>query len=236
MAMIRHLKEKYKIRSIAIEDENFVVFKKRLTELCHRFIDEKLDISWSCAGRVDQVDFDTLTLMKRAGCWSISYGIESGSSEILNTVKKNITKNQIVEALKNTRKAGIETKGYFIIGLPGETMQTISETRQFALSIPLDYLQMSFLCVFPGTEIVEHADTFGVYDNDWNSMNIWTPNFIPHGLTREILVKESKKIFRAFYFRPKIIIKFVLKMMTPKYFLYYCKDGLKILRFLLSSR
>lgn len=233
---IKKLKGLYGIRSLAIEDENFVVFKKRLIEVCHRLIDEKINVTWSCAARVDQVDLETLKLMKRAGCWSISYGIESGSEDILKLANKGITKDKIINALRITRKAHIESKGYFIIGLPGETLETINETRKFVLSLPLDYFQMSFLNAFPGTDIYNNFMKYGTFVNDWDKMNIWTPNFLPNGLTFEALAIEQKKIFRSFYFRPKIVLNFGIQILRSGNLLKYVKEGLKILRFLLIRK
>lgn len=233
--MIKRLKDEYKIRSISFEDENFVVYKERLEEFCHKFIEEKLDITWDCASHVNSVNPETLALMKKAGCWQINYGIESGSQRILDFIKKGSTLERIKKALKMTKEAGIITKGYFIIGHPTETMESIQETIDFTKKIDLDIFQMSHMIPFPGTELYDRAQEYGEFKNDWDNMNIWMPLFIPKGLTKEDLERESKRAFREFYYRPLTIAKVFVRMLRPSIFVKFMKDGVKILRFIASG-
>lgn len=174
--------------------------------------------------------------MKRAGCWQISFGIESGCQHILDFIKKGTRIPTIKNALKMTRDAGIMPKGYFMIGHLIETEDTIRKTIDFAKEVALDDFQMSFLVPFPGTEIYKVAHKYGSFDNDWSKMNIWTPIFIPHGLTRQDLETWSKRAFREFYFRPRQISNFVRRAFRPAYFRKYFKDGLTAFKFLLKNR
>lgn len=233
--LIKFLISKYKVKSLCIEDENFVIFKKRLIELCQMMIDEKLGITWSCASSINEINPDILKLMKKAGCWQISFGIESGSQDILDSIKKGTKLERIEYALKITKEAGIMTKGYFIIGHLRETEETIKKTINFAKRIALDDFQMSHLVPFPGTEIYAQAGKFGEFNNDWSQMNIWTPLFIPRGFKKADLEYWSKKAFREFYFRPRPIFNFMKRASRPAYIKKYFSDGFKIFKFLLRK-
>ncbi|GAF69972.1 unnamed protein product, partial [marine sediment metagenome] len=191
--MAGHLKKEYNIKSITFEDENFVCFRKRLTEFCQRLIKEDLDITWDCCSHVSGVNPEILDLMKKAGCWQINYGIESGSQRILDFIKKGTNLRTIERALKMTRQAGMITKGYFIMGHPTETLESIQETIDFIKKIDLDIFQMSFMVPFPGTELYDIGSQYGECRIDWDKMNIWTPLYIPNGLTEEDLKRESKR-------------------------------------------
>lgn len=233
--MIKYVKEKYKCKSVTFEDDNFVINRKRLVEFCNRLIDEKVKISWDCGANVSAIDEEILPLMKRAGCWQINFGIESGSQRILDFIKKRATLAQIKKALKLTRENGINTKGYFIIGHPTETQESIQETANFIKNIDLDVFQMSFMVPFPGTELYEIANKYGEFKDNWDEMNIWTPLFIPTGFTKEKLENESKKVYREFYLKqPQHILKFLKRALKFVLFKKFIKEGLRIFKFILA--
>jgi Fe-S oxidoreductase len=123
--MIRYLKEKHGIRDICFYDDVFTVFKKRLLEICDGLKEDRYKVSWSCQAHVNSVDYETLKMMKDAGCWKISFGIESGSNDILRLMNKYIVVEQSRKALVNAKRAGLEVEGYFILGFFGETINTV---------------------------------------------------------------------------------------------------------------
>ena len=207
ITMIRDLKENYGVQEILIEDDTFVISKKRVIELCQRLIDENIDISWSCLGRADRVTPDLLKLMKRAGCWHISYGVESGDPRILESVGKGERISHIVDAVKWSHEAGIRTKGFFMVGFPGETQESVKLTQQLALDLKLDDISVMQLTPFPGSEIYLTAESQGTFDRDWRKMNILTTVFVPHGFTKETLEAARSSILKAFYFRPRILMR-----------------------------
>ncbi len=212
---IEHLMQNYGINDFLVYDDNFVTLKARTKQICEEIIKRKLNIHWSCSARVDMVNPEILGLMKNAGCWQIEYGIESGSQKILDLMHKNITLEQIRTALKWTKEAGIETRGNFIFGYPQETRQTLEESIQFSLAVDLDFFQQTFLTPYPGSQIYHEADTYGIFDRNLEKMNNLTINFIPHGFTEEELKQYSRKAFRQFYFRPKIILHHLAKIKCP---------------------
>lgn len=211
--MIKFLKKNYGIREILFEDDTFVIFKKRLVELCETLIKEKINISWSCNGRVHAVKPEILSMMKKAGCWQIAYGIESGDPDILEFSKKRINIDQIRQALKWTHEAGILTKGFFILGFPKETDETLARTITFAKSVYLDDISVSQMTPFPGSEMYEIGEKYGFINKNWEKMNLLDVVFVPHGLTKEKLDKYQKNFLREFYLRPRIIKTYLIRLL-----------------------
>jgi radical SAM superfamily enzyme YgiQ (UPF0313 family) len=207
------LHKRYGIREFSFEDDTFITFKKRLIELCERLISLKLDISWSCLGRVNHVSAENLNLMRRAGCWQISFGIESGSQDVLNLVNKGMTLDQVRHAVRLSQKAGIKVKGFFIIGHPGETAETLRMTRDFALELPLNDISVSLMTPFPGSELHDRAAEFGTFDANWENMNLLNAVFVPHGLTRENLEDAQKELIRRFYLRPHVVTDYTMRLL-----------------------
>lgn len=213
--MLTHLKKKYGIKEFMIYDDNFVMFKQNLKKLLNMLINQKLDLTWSCNARVDMVNDEMLNLMAQAGCWQISYGIETGNQSIMDLIGKNITKEKIIKTILLTRKAGIRTVGYFMIGHFNETQETIDETIKFAYTIGLDDFRMSFFTPLPGTRAYVAADQYGSFDNDWGKMNLFSPVFIPKGLTKKQLIQNQKKAIRKFFMRPRIIWSYIKMVKKP---------------------
>ena len=139
------------VKEVVFEDDTFGVNRKWLKEFLNKLIEEKLDIAWSCQIRAD-LDLETLKLMSKAGCRLVIVGFESANQQILNNIKKGITVEQMKKFAENIKKAGIFLHADFIIGLPGETKETIQQTFQFIKEIKPDILQISIATPFPGTE------------------------------------------------------------------------------------
>jgi radical SAM superfamily enzyme YgiQ (UPF0313 family) len=212
MEMIRNLYNNYGIREILFEDDTFVMFKPRLTTICESIIREKLNISWSCLGRADMVSQDILMLMKRAGCWQIAFGIESGDQRIVDFIKKKISLDKMKKAITLTKEAGIMTKGFFIIGLPTETKESIKHTIDFIDTIPLDDISINMFTPFPGSKIYQTAKEFGEFEDTWEKMNLLEITFVPHGLTKKELSQYSILILKRFYLKPKTIIAYLKRI------------------------
>lgn len=228
--MIKYLKSNYGIKSLVFYDDYFVADKKRLKEICLRMIEEKLNLEWVCSARVNAINEEMLLLMKQAGCFQIAYGIESGNQGILNLQKKGITLEHIRNAVEMTHKAGIRTKGYFMIGHPTETQDTIFETINFAKSIPLDNFQATYFTPFPGSQAYDIADKYGEFEKDWEKMNMWDIVFVPQGFTRHSLRSYLKMVHRKFYLRPRIIWSYLKLMRDPKYRIQLIREGFAFIR------
>ncbi len=210
--MIKVLKTDYGIREILFEDDTFIIFKKRLIQLCETLIKEKIKISWSCNGRASSVKPDILKLMKKAGCWQISYGIESGDPEILEFSRKRTKIEQMTQALEWTHKAGILTKGFFILGFPNETEDTLKRTIDYAKNNFLDDVSVSKMTPFPGSEMYRIGEKYGYINKDWEKMNLLDAVFIPFKLSKEKLDMYQNKFLKEFYLRPVIIKTYILRL------------------------
>ena len=235
LSMIEHLFILYNINDFLIYDDTFCANRQRLKAICNGIIEKGLSISWQCCARVEQVNEELLALMRRAGCWQIEYGIESGDPKILEIMKKGIDLDKARKIIELTDRNGIQARGNFIFGNLMETKESLQRTINFALSTELTYVQQTFLTPYPGSEIFSVADKYGTFSSDYNKMSNMTINFIPSGLTEKDLKYYSSLFFRKFYLRPKIIIKFIksiksfesLKRLVISFivFLGYIVDG-----------
>ena len=149
--------ERFGIREFFIWADTFTADRAYVRQFCRAIIDAGLRITWTCNSRVDTVDSETLALMKKAGLWMISYGLESGNDKILEGINKKITLEQSRNAVRTAHKLGIKVAGHFILGFPGETRHTMEETLRFALELPLDIAQFYAAAPFPGTSLYEAA-------------------------------------------------------------------------------
>jgi radical SAM superfamily enzyme YgiQ (UPF0313 family) len=236
LEMIKENIRRHGIRSLVINDDTFIVNRKRLIRICEGMIKEKLNLSWACSARIDEMTPEKLQFMKRAGCFQIAYGIESGSKEMLDLMKKKTSPDRMREVVEDTKRAGIRTKGYFIIGHPGETVETIRETIEFALSTPFDDAQFTFLTPFPGTEVYQIAKESGRFIEEWEKMSLWETVFVPEGLTMETMKSLQADAFRKFYFRPRVIGAYArLALSSPSFSRSLLEDFLSFLKFIVGK-
>ncbi|MCX6796615.1 MAG: radical SAM protein, partial [Candidatus Falkowbacteria bacterium] len=154
---MEYLSKKLGVNNYLFHSDTFTINRNIVIELCKKIVNAKLPIRWMCNGRVDTIDEEMLQWMKKAGCYMIAYGLESGSQKILDAVEKGFNISQSVEAVKLTKKNGIKVWGYFVIGLPGENKETINETIKFSKSLPLDYVNFSIGTPYPGTRFYNQA-------------------------------------------------------------------------------
>ena len=161
--------------------------------------------------RVDKITPELLKLMKKAGCYETGFGIESGSDRVLEFIKKSITKDMVRQGVKWAKEAGIDVRGFFMIGFPTETKEEILETIDFAKELDVDVAQFMVSTPFPGTEMWEIAKQYGkVNDDDWSSFTFYAPEKMPFSsnlLSDDELLSLYKKAYKSFYLRPKFMIK-----------------------------
>lgn len=230
LRMIKELKARYAVREVCFYDDTFTAHRKRLVELCEGLLAEQVKISWSCLGRVDFVDEELLALMKRAGCWLISYGIESASQEILDLYEKKTTAEQVKRAVEATKRAGIKARGFFIIGGPLETEATVDELKELLDMVPLDDIHLSFFTPIPGSRLYEDAERYGTFDRDWKCTHVYSLNYIPYGLTPAQLESYRAELYRRFYFRPSRLFRYLLLMLHPRRMKEIMKRGIVFLK------
>jgi len=206
-------------RHIMFLDDLFTVRKTRVVELCHAFRDAGFDFTWSCNSHPNLLDLPTLQLMRRAGCWQIAYGIESGSQRVLDTVKREVRIPRMRETLRLTRAAGIRTKGYLMLGHPTETRESLLETEAFLRVAELDICQITKFTPYPGTPAYPTIRQHGAFEEDWERMNAMQFVFVPNGLTVEELEQAFHRCYRAFYSRPDVLWGMARLMATEPRFI-----------------
>ena len=212
LGMIKRLVKDYGIKDIMFYDDNFLLDKKRVQTICEELLKKNYNISWSCLARPEITSDDLFGLIKKAGCWQIAYGIESADQTILNTIKKRVTLERVSEVIKKTNEAGIHSRGYFMIGCPGETKETLEKSTRFIIESGLKDFHVTFCTPMPGAELFNNAHNYGEFDQDWKKLGFWDPVFIPKGMTKQELIESHRRMYRKFYLRPSIILRYLFKL------------------------
>jgi radical SAM superfamily enzyme YgiQ (UPF0313 family) len=207
--------KKLGINNIHMYADLFTVNREQVVSLCKLIIEQGLKIKWTCNSRVDFVDEEMLQLMGKAGCWFMSWGIESGNEQILSHARKGAKPEQARQALVWSKKAGINNWGYFIIGLPGETEQTIRQTIEFAKGLPLDIALFHIAAPYPGTpfffEVVK--ENWFRPGTRWEQVDMDKETVLDYpDLPAERLMYWQRRAFREWAFRPGPIFTY-LKML-----------------------
>ncbi len=205
-------------KHIMFLDDLFTVRRDRVADMCNAFIDEGFDFSWSCNSHPNLLDFETMKLMKRAGCWQIAYGVESGSQRILDVVKHEVKLPRLRETLRMTQAAGIRTRGFLMLGHPTEGVDSLEETRRFLRVAELDLCQITKFTPYPGTPSYPSIREQGTFEEEWETMNAMNFVFIPHGLDEETLERYFERCYRSFYTRPDVLRGLVRSMVREPAF------------------
>lgn len=222
-AEIEHLYKDFGAREIAFATTTFTANHKQSEELMELLIKRKLDLVWTNSTRVDTVDKDLLVKMKKAGCWAVRLGIESGNDEVLKFIKKGITKERVRQVAKWCEEIGIHTKTFFMIGHLTDTEETVRDSIEFALSLPIGDVTVQFNTPLPGTAQYEMAKDYGYLKDDFTAYNYWLPAFIPKGLTEEKMIKLHREFYKRFYLRPSLWKRHIKKLIHPRTIINYLK-------------
>ncbi len=196
------------VKEFFFDDDTFNIQKGRTIELCEKL--KPLGITWSCTSRVT-TDFDTLKAMKEAGCRLLIVGYESGDPQILKNIKKGATVERARDFTRDCHKLGLVIHGDFILGLPGETKESIRNTIDFAKQIDCETIQVSIAHAFPGTEFYDFAKEKGFITNE--SMSDDGGHQMAHieypGLPVEYVMEMVHRFYDEYYFRPKAAFRVV---------------------------
>ena len=194
------MRQQHNIRFINFYDDNFLLHRQRVMDICHELIRRKVDVEWKCEGRVDAVDRELLTLMRKAGCRVVAYGVESGNAESLELLRKDISVEQSVQAFALTKEAGLRSLAYMILGVPGEDRQTVQKSIDFTHQIGADYVQFSSLTIMPGTPLyaMGHASSASIKNPLDGDLNRKTLSDLPP----EELQRLLRQAWTGFYLRP----------------------------------
>ena len=214
---IDFLIDTYGAKGLYIQDSSFVHSRRYVVEFCERLLKGKYDLAWMCNARVDQIDEELVRLMKKAGCWQITFGIESANEPSLRLIKKSQDMQTILKAVKIVKKAGIQIMACYILGLPGETDKEVENTINFARSLAT-HTALFFLPVpYPGTELLEQCAQDGglrrdVVWDDYNSTEFSKPIYINPLLGKERLLAYYNGAHKRFYSSPKVVLNNILSI------------------------
>jgi hopanoid biosynthesis associated radical SAM protein HpnJ len=207
----RYVQENFPgLKEIFFDDDTFNYQKARTIELCNKL--KPLKMTWSCTSRVT-TDYDTLKAMKDAGCRLLIVGYESGDQQILKNIKKGATIDMARRFTANTKKLGLVVHGDFIVGLPGESRETIRKSIDFAKELDVETIQVSIGHPYPGTEFYDHVKKNGLITIDamTDDTGHQLPNYTYPGLDRGELVEWVERFYGEYYFRPKVAFRLVRK-------------------------
>ncbi len=211
---VRMLVDRYGVKELNIDDGTFTTNRQRVIEFCRRVRDEKLSIIWTCNGRADTLDEQMLSEMKKAGCKMIRLGVESGSQEVLNKIRKGLTLKQIEDGFRMVKKHGIQALGGFMFGFPYDSRKTVEETIRFAKKLSPDQVQFSISMCYPGTSLYEYAK-----ENDLLLAKSFKEFDMTYGpvvktvdMERADLEHILARAYREYYFRPSFMVQTLFNM------------------------
>lgn len=205
---IEHLRNNYGFNHFIFEDDAFTIDRERVVRICRLLLKRKNKIIWSCFGRVNFIDTNLLKIMKGAGCYLIGFGVESGDEKILRNIKKGISLSDCRKVFKLSRRIGLKTQGFFMIGNPGETVESIKKTIKLAIELDPDFAFFSPLVPYPGTEIYQEHRRLGLSPSgEWSNYSAFgdnlalkNKNFPPETISCYCSLANKK-----FYLRPEYL-------------------------------
>jgi len=220
---IRYLKSDFGIREFHIIDDNFTMDASYAKEFLKELKSLNLDMSWAVPNgvRMETLDEEMLRLMKETGLYIISLGIESGSDRILRLMKKGTTTARIRDRVRMIRASGIDIAGFFILGFPGETAESVKDTIKFATELDLVRANFFTYLPFPGSESYQELKSAGELKSvDWDRFYFMNASYVPEGMTRKELKRLQRLAFSKFYLRPSIILYQIKSVKSLKHLLF----------------
>jgi anaerobic magnesium-protoporphyrin IX monomethyl ester cyclase len=222
--------EKYGIKNFFFSADTFTWDKQWVINLCEEIITRDIKIRWGANSRVDTLDEDKATWMKRAGCYVIGFGAESASQFMLDKIGKDITVGQIENAIRLCKEYGIESFLVFVIGLPWETRETANETLRFVKKTQASFIEVNVAYPLPGTEFYNIARENGLFDEETLcGHNYSNPLVRSYSLSTDELRDLRKKILKAFYMKPSYIAKRISRINSLRLALSYFKYGTRLI-------
>ncbi|MEN8134602.1 MAG: radical SAM protein [Thermodesulfobacteriota bacterium] len=234
---LRYLKDKFGISHINFYDDQFTFNRQRVEDFAAMMIEQPLGMTFNCAVRAEHIDFDLLKLMKKAGCWMISLGIETGDEDLLAQHRQNADLNMLAEKIRLIKKAGIRTKGLLMMGLPGESESSIQKSMDYVFSLPIDDFNLAKFTPFPGSPIYRNIHELGEFEEDWEKMDCMGFQFVPSGMNRERLEELFIQYYKNHYKRPKVLLGYVAMLwQSPDSWRRFIVNFFDFIRFARSNK
>lgn len=234
---LKYLRDRFGLRHVNFYDDQFTVHRKRIVALTDLLLDRPIGVSFNCAVRAEHIDFDLLKRLKAAGCWMVSLGIETGDPNLLAQHRHNADLSLLADRIRLIKKAGIRTKGLLMMGLPGETKQTINNSRKYVFRLPIDDLNLTKFTPFPGTPLYQSIRKLGIFEEDWPKMDCMHFLFVPHGMTKQTLESAFTRFYKSHYLRPRVLANYVAMLWrSPDSWIRFLRHLPRFLTFAKSSR
>lgn len=233
MSEVEYLIKNYDVKEFTLEDENFTLHTETVQEFCNEILKRDLHISWSCPSgiRLDTFTPELLSLIEKSGCYSFGIGIESGSQRMLDAFRKQITVEKIREQMNLLSKTRIKSTGFFLLGYPSDTKESIITTIKFAKELPLNRVQFNNFMPLPGSEIYGILKKGNRLNNiHWERFFVHDVAYSPDGISPKYLKRVRRRAYLEFYLRPKIIFDILREIKSFRHLKYLLKrfiDALK---------
>lgn len=206
---IEMLVNNFGAKEIHFTDDCFAINKKRVSKICDLIIKKRLKINWKCITHVNSLDYELLKEMKKSGCWYIGVGVETGDPRMMKFIKKNINLKHLEKVVKWCDSLGIAVKGFFILGFPSETTESLKRTVDFAVNNPFFAASFNIAYLNPGSEMDEIADGYGIVSRKSANVTAYSKelSFVANGFTPEKLKNAQRNAYLRFYLRPTLLLR-----------------------------
>lgn len=213
---LEHHVHTYGISDFSFVDDIFTLSRKRVKEICREIRRRKLEITWGCSARADTIDLALLREMRKAGCHTIYFGVESKSRRTLKEMGKSLAVERVIDAFKLCRRLGINTVASVILFWPTEKRRDVEETVKFVRQLESDIAQFCIATPFPGTRLYEALKKAQLLiEKDWSKYDIVTPVFETGEFNRKYMLLKWKQAYITFYARPSYIARQIVKRSIP---------------------
>jgi radical SAM superfamily enzyme YgiQ (UPF0313 family) len=227
LAEVEQCIDKFNIRSFLFRSDLFTQKREWVIELCREILARRLDTDWCCNSRVDTLDPEMLGWMKRAGCWLIAFGVESGDEESLKRMNKKVDAAKAREAIAMTRRAGIRSSVYMLMGLPWDTEQIILDNIRYFRELDPDFIEIFYVYPFPGTALHEMAVREGLLAAGEIPHEAYGEPAMPSlYLSKVELADWRRRALRKLLLRPRYIGRTLLRCRSPRELANYIRFGL----------
>lgn len=219
---VKVLHGKYGVTDISFRDGTFTTSKSRVYEFCDLLASENIRLNWTCNTRANELDEDLLRKLKEGGCKGIFLGIEHGNEELMWKHKK-LRKKDVTRTVNLASDIGLDVQGYFMLGMPDETVENILETLDYAKEMPLNTAAFTIATPYPGTKLYRECKQKGLLiHQQWNKYDARLGLTWKHPtISDKEMVRLMKKCYRGFYLRPRIIFERIKRLKSPQQLLGY---------------
>jgi anaerobic magnesium-protoporphyrin IX monomethyl ester cyclase len=218
LAEVHELVHRHGAREIRFFDDTFTLNRSRLEAICQGLRAFRPRLPWTCLTKVTTVDLDMLRMMRKAGCWQVLFGLESGDDRVLETLGKETTVQKNRQAVAWARQAGLRVRGDFIVGTPHETLESLENTLKLAKELPIDYAHFNKFIPFPGTEFYRQLTQQGLRFDFDSTLDFELDHdvlvYVPLGIAPDDYRRFLDRAYREFYLRPRYILRRLFAMRT----------------------